>query len=44
MIFDEATASLDDRTELEVMKSVYKLKNTRTLLIIAHRLSTLKKL
>ncbi|MGB2300549.1 MAG: ABC transporter ATP-binding protein [Flavobacteriaceae bacterium] len=42
MIFDEATASLDDRTELEVMRSVYKLKNTRTLLIIAHRLSTLK--
>lgn len=42
VIFDEATASLDDKTESEVMKSIYKLKNTRTLLIVAHRLSTLK--
>ena len=41
LIFDEATASLDDKTEKEVMKSIYTLKGEKTLIIVAHRTSTL---
>tara|TARA_B110000003_G_scaffold247928_1_gene259291 strand:+ start:9191 stop:10921 length:1731 start_codon:yes stop_codon:yes gene_type:complete len=41
LILDEATSSLDSNTENEVMKSINLLKGTKTLLIIAHRHSTL---
>ena len=41
LIFDEATASLDNKTEKEVMKSIYRLSEDKTILIVAHRLSTL---
>ena len=41
LIFDEATASLDSKTEKELMKSIYKLKNQKTIIMIAHRVSTL---
>lgn len=41
VIFDEATASLDDQTEKQVMKSIYNLKQNKTMIIIAHRISTL---
>lgn len=41
LIFDEATASLDNSTEKEVMKAIYDLKGNKTLIIVAHRLSTL---
>ncbi|MDB3862208.1 ABC transporter ATP-binding protein/permease [Flavobacteriaceae bacterium] len=41
LIFDEATASLDDQTEKQVMKSIYNLKQNKTMIIIAHRISTL---
>ena len=41
LIFDEATASLDNSTEKEVMKAIYNLKGNKTLIIVAHRLSTL---
>ena len=43
LVFDEATSSLDNDTEKEVMKSIYKLKGQKTILIAAHRLSTLDK-
>jgi len=43
IIFDEATSSLDDNTELEIMHSINNLSKDITILIIAHRLSTLKK-
>ena len=42
IIFDEATSSLDISTEKKVMDSIAGLKNDVTLIIIAHRLSTLR--
>ncbi len=40
LILDEATSSLDIATEKEVMKGVFAIKEQKTLIIIAHRLST----
>jgi len=42
IIFDEATSALDNETEQAVMQAIEDLSNDLTLLIIAHRLSTLK--
>jgi len=42
LIFDEATSSLDTETEESVMKSIEGLSSNLTILIIAHRLTTLK--
>lgn len=42
LIFDEATASLDNETEKHVMNSIYNLKQDKTIIIIAHRISTLQ--
>lgn len=42
LVFDEATSSLDTKTEKEIMSSIKKLKGKKTILIIAHRLSTLE--
>ena len=42
IILDEATSALDDNTEAEVMSSVEALSQDLTILIIAHRLTTLK--
>ena len=42
IIFDEATSALDNNTESEVMNSIVNLDNNLTILIVAHRLSTLK--
>jgi ABC-type multidrug transport system fused ATPase/permease subunit len=41
LIFDEATSALDNETENYVMESINNLRNTKTLVIVAHRLSTL---
>lgn len=43
LILDEATSSLDVKTEEDIMKSVYSLYGNLTLIIIAHRISTLAK-
>ena len=42
LVLDEATASLDTEIETKVMESIYDLKGKKTIIIIAHRLSTLK--
>lgn len=41
LIFDEATASLDNKTEKAVIKSINNLSGDKTIIMIAHRLSTL---
>lgn len=43
LIFDEATSALDNLTEQAVMQAVYSLSGEKTIIIIAHRLSTVKK-
>jgi len=43
LVLDEATSSLDSNTEMEVMNSVSALQGKKTLLIVAHRLSTVEK-
>ena len=42
IIFDEATSALDNETEIKVMDAIHDLGKDITVLIIAHRLSTLK--
>ena len=42
IIFDEATSALDNETEQSVMQAIENLSKDLTLLIIAHRLTTLK--
>jgi len=42
LIFDEATSALDNKTEHEVMEAIRGLGKEITVLIIAHRLTTLK--
>lgn len=42
MILDEATSSIDSRTELTVQKGMDSLMKGRTVFVIAHRLSTVK--
>ena len=43
LILDEATSALDDETESKVMSVINDLSGDLTILIIAHRLTTLKK-
>jgi ATP-binding cassette subfamily B multidrug efflux pump len=42
LILDEATSSVDTRTELLVQKATAALRNDRTSFVIAHRLSTIR--
>ncbi len=41
LILDEATSSLDGESEMLIQKSINNLKSTKTIFMIAHRLSTL---
>lgn len=42
IVLDEATSALDNETEKAVMESIDALQKKKTLIIVAHRLSTLK--
>jgi ABC-type multidrug transport system fused ATPase/permease subunit len=42
LLLDEATSSLDIKTEREFMRAVEALKGKKTLIIVAHRLSTVR--
>ena len=42
MILDEATANIDTETEILIQDSLEKMKNIGTMLIVAHRLSTIR--
>lgn len=41
LLLDEATSALDESTEIEVMKGITELDENITIIIIAHRISTL---
>jgi len=43
IVLDEATSALDEETEAAVMESIHSLDKKITIIIIAHRLSTLKR-
>ncbi len=41
-VLDEATASLDHETEAEIVSEIQRLKGQKTVIVIAHRLSTVE--
>lgn len=43
LVLDEATSALDTETETAVMKAIDSLQGQKTILVIAHRLTTIKK-
>ncbi|MDT8447560.1 MAG: ABC transporter ATP-binding protein [bacterium] len=42
LVFDEATSALDTETEKEITKSIEALAHKKTIIIVAHRLSTIE--
>jgi len=43
LVFDEATSALDNDSEQAITEAIGKIGNTKTMIIIAHRLNTLEK-
>jgi ABC-type multidrug transport system fused ATPase/permease subunit len=44
LVFDEATSALDKETEAEVVSAIHSLQGHKTIVVIAHRLSTVEHL
>lgn len=42
LVMDEATSALDNETETAVMESIHRLQGEKTMIIIAHRLTTIR--
>ena len=42
LVLDEATSALDDKTEQKIMSEIYKASKGKTLIVIAHRLTTIQ--
>uniref|UniRef100_UPI0024805355 ATP-binding cassette domain-containing protein n=1 Tax=Liquorilactobacillus sicerae TaxID=1416943 RepID=UPI0024805355 len=42
LILDEATSSVDTRTEILIQRAMEKLQSSRTSFVVAHRLSTIQ--
>ncbi|NEX22622.1 ABC transporter ATP-binding protein [Thiorhodococcus mannitoliphagus] len=42
LVFDEATSALDNNTESAVMEAIHNLAGDKTILLVAHRLTTVK--
>jgi ATP-binding cassette subfamily B protein len=42
LVLDEATSALDEGIESKIMNEIYKISQDKTLIIVAHRLSTIK--
>ncbi|ANV97505.1 hypothetical protein BBW65_01165 [Helicobacter enhydrae] len=43
LVLDEATSALDNEVEAQIMDEIYELSQDKTLLVIAHRLSTVER-
>jgi ATP-binding cassette subfamily B protein/ATP-binding cassette subfamily C protein len=43
LVLDEATSSLDNETESKIMDEIYSLSQNKTLIVIAHRLTTVER-
>jgi ABC-type multidrug transport system fused ATPase/permease subunit len=44
LILDEATSALDSESEVSIQKALHELMHNRTVIAIAHRLSTLREM
>lgn len=42
LVLDEATSALDTDSEAKIMEEIYKISENKTLIVIAHRLTTIK--
>lgn len=42
LVFDEATSSLDNETEISLVESISNLQGIKTLIVVAHRMTTIK--
>jgi ABC-type bacteriocin/lantibiotic exporter with double-glycine peptidase domain len=43
LVFDEATSALDNETEKSVMEAIDTISHKKTVIVVAHRLTTLRK-